>query len=474
MSHTPSRSRVTDQNGPYRRKYFWMFKRLHQARSRSWFSVAFAAIALCAAAGVQAQFGAPMQPEKPSHSKHAKGVQPHLAPTASQPPSVTIPAGPLGFTAPGPLYLGLRNSLASLDFLDENTLLFTFRVPGLIRRDPAIANEDTERQIRALVLALPAGSVLAEALWTVHDRSRYLWMLRDGRFLLRDRDLLQTGDAALVLKPLFRFPGPLTWLELDPSLQYLVTNSFEPEAAKSPSAAPPSGAVASPSTAAASISVDNQPPESPKDTIVRILRRDSGKVMLVSRSRSAVHLPINADGYLEALRANGEQWALNLNYFAGGSSILGYVDSGCAPALDFVAPRELLATACDRFGAAKIVAIATDGRKLWEHPSAPTAVWPLLVRSPDGSRLARESLTVDHPVNAFSPLESGDIKGQLVQILDAATGNVVLTAAASPVLDAGGNVAISPSGRRAAVIVSGAIQVFDLPPPPGPAPSPAP
>jgi len=404
-----------------------------------------------------------MQEEKPSHAKHGRGVQPRPAPTASQPASITIPAEPLGFTAPGPLYLGLRNSLASLDFLDENRLLFTFRVPGLIRRDPAQPDEDTERQIRALVLALPAGSIQAEALWTVHDRSRYLWMLRDGRFLFRDRDLLQEGDASLVLKPTLRFPGPLTWLELDPSLQYLVTNSFEPEAGKN---AP--SVVVSPSTAAASLSVDNQSPNGPKDTIVRILRRDSGKVMLVSRSRAAVHLPINADGYLEALRGSGEQWVLNLNYFSGGSSILGRLDSGCAPALDFIAPHQILATACDRFGAGKLVAIATDGRQLWERSLATTAVWPLLVRSPDGSRLARESLTVDHPVNAYSPLESDDVKGQLVQVLDTATGNVVLTAAASPVLDAGGNVAISPSGRRAAVIVAGAIQVFDLPPPPVP------
>jgi len=450
-----------------------MIKRLHQARSRSWslsrsgLSVAVAAIALCAAAAVQAQSLTSIPAEKPSHTKHGKGVQPRPAPTASQPPSVTIPAEPLGFTAPGPLYLGMRNSLASLDFLDENRLLFTFRVPGLIRRDPAKADEDTERQIRVLVLALPAGSVVAEALWSVHDRSRYLWMLRDGRFLFRDRDLLQEGDAALALKPTLRFPGPLTWLELDPSLQYLVTNSFEPEAAT-----PPSGAVASPSTAAATLTVDNPSPNPPKDTIVRILRRDSGKVMLVSRSRTAVHLPINADGYLESLRASGEQWVLNLNYFSGGSTILGRVDSSCAPALDFVAPRELLATACDRLGASKLVAIATDGRQLWQHASPPTSVWPLLVRSPDGSRVARESLTVDHPVNAYSPLESDDIKGQLVEVLDAATGKVVLTASASPVLDAGGNVAISPSGRRVAVIVSGAIQVFDLPPPP-PLPGPA-
>jgi hypothetical protein len=32
-----------------------------------------------------------------------------------------------------------------------------------------------------------------------------------------------------------------------------------------------------------------------------------------------------------------------------------------------------------------------------------------------------------------------------------------------PVFDGGGNVAISPSGRRAAVLNAGAIQVFELP-----------
>jgi hypothetical protein len=34
------------------------------------------------------------------------------------------------------------------------------------------------------------------------------------------------------------------------------------------------------------------------------------------------------------------------------------------------------------------------------------------------------------------------------------------------VLDAGGNVTISPSGRRVAVLNAGAIQIFELPAPP--------
>jgi hypothetical protein len=85
---------------------------------------------------------------------------------------------------------------------------------------------------------------------------------------------------------------------------------------------------------------------------------------------------------------------------------------------------------------------------------------------PDGLRLAREALAVGRAVSARAPLDRDEIKGQLVQVLDAADGKVALETTASPILDAGGNVAISPSGRRVAVLNAGAIQVFELPAPP--------
>jgi len=110
--------------------------------------------------------------------------------------------------------------------------------------------------------------------------------------------------------------------------------------------------------------------------------------------------------------------------------------------------------------------LTTDGRRLWEAQTSDESMWPLVVRSPDGSRLAREALAITHPVSARSPVSQDDIKGQLVEILDAADGKVALQTSANPVLDAGGNVAISPSGRRVAVLNGGAIQVFELPPPP--------
>src|SRR5690348_6319025 len=166
-----------------------------------------AAIILMIADAGQAQiFGHRAKGDKNAQpTEEVKPEQP-----ASQAAAFTIPVEPLGFFAPGAIYQGQRESLVSLDFLDEDHLLFTFHAPGLIRREGNPA-ADNERQIRAVVLALPSGTLNAEALWTVHDRGRYVWMLSDGHFLLRDQNTLKLGDASLELRPSLQFQGPLLW-----------------------------------------------------------------------------------------------------------------------------------------------------------------------------------------------------------------------------------------------------------------------
>jgi len=403
----------------------------------------------------------------------------------SLPSMAKIAVEPLGFTPPGPLYLGQRNSLVSLDFMGEDRLLFTFRVPGLIHRQLKVGESDQtdERQIRAVVLHLPDGMVEAEGLWTVHDRGPYVWMLKDGHFLFRDQENLAEGDAHLDMKPLLQFPGPLLWLEVDPSEQFLVSNSSEPAAkpakagnVDSPATAQvtltPSGEVAEGDAAGGVDSASGQngadkKEETPSlfDNVVRILRRDGGQVLLVSRVRQLVHLPINSQGYLESLRGRGLDWALNLNFFSGGSRVLGNVESSCAPNLDFLSDKEVIATGCDTLGAHKLVAVTTEGKTLWADLNPDTAIWPLLVRSADGQRLIQETLMVNRPINSYSPLSADDIKGQLVRVFDAATGEQVFESPANPILDAGGNVALSPTSRRVAVLNGGELEVFDLPAP---------
>jgi hypothetical protein len=412
--------------------------------------------------GARAQQGSPAAPvvERP-HGLKERMIPDRFPAQPSQPPNWSIPVEPLGFSPPGPIYMGSRNTLVSLDFISEDKLLFSFRVPGLLHRDAANAEGSDERQIRAVVLALPQGSVEAESVWTLHDRVRYLWMLKDGHFLLRDRNNLMQGDAALNLKPFLQFPGPLLWVELDPSQQYLVTDSDEPVAAD----AKP-GDVSNPGTASASITSDDPDTAGTPETVVRILRRDSGKVMLVSRVRNTVHLPINSAGYIEDSRGAGWDWELNLSFYDGGSRMLGSVKSNCDPSDDFVSEREILVTACTPADGDRLVAMTTDGRSLWADQTPAVAVWPELTIAPNGLRIARETLGVSHPVNAYEPIQSDEIKGQWVTVYDAATGDMALEAPASPALDSGGNVAISPSGKRVAVLNAGAIQVFELPAPP--------
>jgi hypothetical protein len=356
----------------------------------------------------------------------------------------------------------LRYSFASLDFLDENRLLFTFRVPGLLHREAGDSDSDAH-QIRAVVVALPDGKVEAEALWTVHDRGRYLWMLKDGHFLLRDRDTVQEGDSKLELKPLLQFPGSLLWLDLDPTQQFMVTNSVEPAVAADGDADGQVVGQAVGGPAAAALGGSGHFDSKKTDLVVRILQRESGRVMLVSRAPATVHLPINADGYLESLRGMGQQWLLNLKFFSGGSRILGRVDSSCSPAFEFISQREVLVTACNGAGGRRLVAMDTDGNRLWDDSTSSSAIWPLVVLGPDGSRLAEETLSLNHAVSAYEPIDREDVKGQLVRVFNAADGKVALEAGASPALDSGGNLAISQTGRRVALLNSGAIQVFDLP-----------
>jgi hypothetical protein len=393
----------------------------------------------------------PKDAKDPSSAEPAKPQHP-----ASQPAAITIPVEPLGFFAPGAIYQGQRESLVSLDFVDEDHLLFTFHAPGLIRREgnPAVENE---RQIRAVVLSLPSGTVSAEALWTVHDRGRYLWMLKDGHFLLRDQQELQLGDASLELKPSLRFQGPLLWLEMDPAQDLVATDSREPVGSK-----PQAGTATNPATASAWVTTDEVKSYAQPDIVLRIVRRTTGQVMLSSRTRTTVHLPINSEGLVETLRGKGHEWVLNLNYFKGGNRVIGSLDSMCAPSVEFISDAEILVTTCNPDNSRWMVAISTDGKRLWNAAKPPTQIWPRLIMAPNGLRVARETLLATHEINSFAPLSFDDVKGQLVEVYDAKTGKVDLTAPASPILDGGGNVAISPSAQRVAVLDAGAIQVYEL------------
>ncbi|MGH9589128.1 MAG: hypothetical protein ACRD25_01975, partial [Terracidiphilus sp.] len=369
------------------------------------------------------------------------------------PPFATIPLEPLDFSTPNPVYLGHRFTMASLDFLDEDHLLFTFRVPGLIRRAVGDEGEDDEHTIRAVVLSIPSGAIQARATWVLHGRDRYIWPLKDGSFLLRDGRVLSAGNARLRTKPILSFPGPVLDISMDPAEKYLVTNSREPAATEAKTSTSDDG------------SVDGQNAGVP-DVVLRVFRRASGDVLNVTRVRAAERISINSQGVLEALKGYSNQWSIDLDQLTGGTKHLARVVSQCMPRLEFVSDGELLATTCKPEGGFGLVGIATGGQMLWQDSTSGYTVWPILRRSETGLRFLRETLAVTREIGAYWALDRTDVKAQRVRVFNAADGTVAFEATADPVLDAGGNAAISPSGRRVALLSNGQIQVFDLPAPP--------
>ncbi|MFC5864484.1 hypothetical protein ACFPT7_19410 [Acidicapsa dinghuensis] len=393
-------------------------------------------------------------------------------------PDAEIPVGPLGFAPPAPFYIGDRYAQVSLDFLDENSLLFTFRVPGLIARgQTAASNNEAERHIHAVVLSIPDGKINAETLWTLHDHARYLWKLRNGRFILRDRDSLEVGDSSLHLAPYLRFPGEVNHIELDPEQNWLVADTTEPIPARQEQAANGVSVAAEdlPLSAAASVVTHGggaaaQRTNGGMRDLVRILDAKTGKVRLYSQVNGVVHLPVDGEGYYEALRGDGDRWMIAYEYFSGQTRNLGWVQSICDPPLDVPAPNVVVASGCLASGERQLSLLRRgadkDQGRLWTVTTPPNLVWPQLRDSDGGLRLARATLAVNHPVGIYNPLDASDIRGQMIQVFDLATGKPVIIVPASPVLDGGGNFALSPSGNRLAVLNAGSIQIYNLPPAP--------
>jgi hypothetical protein len=357
---------------------------------------------------------------------------------------------------PGENYLLRHQSLVGLDFLDEDRILFTFRVPELMRRDSGGHADDEKQQIRALVLSLPSGKIERKAEWTVPDRSRYLWMLNDGHFLLRVPDGLDEGDAELQIKPYLRPPGRLLWIEIDPGQQVMIVNSLEPANASQEIGELPAATT--------------DPQKQPAGQIVLVARTEklaTGEVIHESRvpwENQTSDWPMNSEGYLERLHDRADQWLLKLNSFSGGDQVLTHLESTCPPTYNFVSDSELLLTTCDQDEGWKLRAMLTYGLSLWEARTAMNAMMPLLVMAKNGSRMAREVLLLKRSADKYRRMIGvHDLQGQMVKVFNAANGKVVLESPLTPILDGGGNVAVSPSGERVAILNAGAIEVFQLP-----------
>jgi hypothetical protein len=366
-------------------------------------------------------------------------------------PDVRIPVEPLGYVAPSSFYLTSRLSSISLDFIDKDHLLFTFRTPGLMQRLPNEPPDDEDQNIRAAVLELPSGNVVAKTDWRMHDRSRYLWRLSEGRFLVRQRSSLFVTDASLELRPYINSDTTLQSVQISPDRKLIVVES---ESKKE-----------GPRTVASTMPTFGDVIPEPKPVQIYILHADTRSIIAHAETLNAVGIPMLGEGRLQSIPGNQNKWLIRYLPFHGEERTLAEVQSFCHPTEETVSGDVALIVTCPRSSNDhQVFAINLDGKTLWQQRWESRYIWPTFQLTQDGSRFAYSSLQVNHPVGIMDTIDETNIVHQMVGVFDTKTGQLRMVKDANPILSAGQNYALSPDGLRFAVLRDKAIEVYDLPP----------
>lgn len=383
-----------------------------------------------------------------SHSKEPPGPG----------PEETIPVGPLGYRPPGPLYLLSGRAFSTLDFIDAHHLLFTFHEPRLMRREEHPGRLDNDQMIRAVVLSIPDGSALESTEWRMHDRSRYLWPLAGGKFLVRQRNTYSLTDASLKLHPYIEVPTQVLETEVSPDGRILaIEHEYErhtPEEHRK--------------LEAQAVQYGEPPPA--EDTQITLINLASREVLAALRTENPIHVPITSNGYVGVGKGKGEdEFLVRFIPFAGESTVLGEVASTCTPHENFLNQSALIIESCGpKSPDAFLDAWTTDGKKLWSGHREGHLVWPTFAYARTGERFAVSLLHVSHTIDLADSLNDEDVREQVVQVFDSATGVLLMATTASPILTAGQNFALSDDGERLAVLREGAIEIYQVPQPPAP------
>jgi hypothetical protein len=387
------------------------------------------------------------------------------------PPATTrIPVEPLGYAPPSKFYMVYRHSSTTLNFIDKEHLLFTFRSGRLLSRLPGDPPDDEDQIIHAAVLEIASGKCIQEADWRMHDRQRYLWPLGDGQFLVRQRNSLFLSNRDLELRPYLSFETNLQLVQITPDRKLMM---LEMQKRVPADAAAPDPNL-KPSSAGGDFAGEIIRPRPRVDVVM--LRPGDRTVVAQSEARRAVDLPLLDDSVLQVLEGKQpNKWVLQKMPFHGDPQIIAEVKSACMPTLVPLSQEVALSVGCFANGGDRSVsAVSLKGNLLWQDRWQQRYIWPTFEYTQDGSRFAFASLEVAHDLGMADPFGDGDVVAQMVGVFDTESGKLELVKDATPVISSGQNYALSADGTRFAILREGAIEVYDLPPvnaSPAPAPT---
>ncbi len=364
---------------------------------------------------------------------------------AASDPKTRIDLAPLGYTGLSAAARQSGGANLSVDFLDADHVLVTFNPKKLFKRLPECPPSHADRQVHAMVIAVPGGAVVKEADWYLHDSRRYMWRLGDGRVLLRRLNKLYEVNSNLDEKLIFDSTQELLWVSVTPNGKQIIVETGAP-------------APALIGTKAGDVKNDAKVKERVKISFIDV------KSSAVQRSidvRGMTKLEATSSGFAD-VRKQASNWLVE---FA--NTNITRVKARRVPNLLYGSNNTVLVGRC---------AVSRDGYNVSAFTVAGTFLWrqhwddcrysPVVRGSEDGGRFAAGTVTIrstpekEMVSERNSPDEGLD---QHIQVIDTATGKSVLSLVAAPAVPDGQNFSLSPDGARLAVINGTTLDLYELP-----------
>ena len=358
-------------------------------------------------------------------------------------------------------------STVTLDFVDDDDVLLTYAQRKLV---PRLKDHDTghqDRLVRAVVLHLPDARVERETEWRSHDFSRYLWPLSGGRFLVRIENSLDVLDAAHKEKP--PEEGGVATMER----RLLLNAEGQIESVQ---VSPSGDLVLVETTPAKHIGDDPVATEKQELPVVAnfyaVEPEHAGsrelRVKLRGRARSpdVFGMAFTSFGVLETVREDREHWGFDFRGFDGKVEQLAGFTSTCRPDSSFVSDGEFFSAGCRGGEDRRLLAgFNLLGEPSWVFTTDDVAAWVALSGAPSAGRFAFRNTLLRSAVVDPDHVGEDDVRTQQVRVYNMRDGAELLRVPCSPAMRPTGNFALSPSGRKLAVLQDGKLMVYPLPPP---------
>ncbi len=375
------------------------------------------------------------------------------SPVATEPqakPTIQIDLSSVGYQGLAGMARLASQANISLDFVDDDHVLFTFDPKKLFTRLPDCPPSHDDRLVHAVIFQVSTGKVVKQADWYLHDTRRYLWPLGSGQFLLRRLNSLYIVDASLKEKLLMTSPKEFLWLTVTPDGKQIIVETAEADKPKK----------------------DKSDAAKAKQQVkIEFLDVATLKVERTIKSDGIVTLEGASSGFADVSHGmSGKIWLVRFGPTTRQRENIARVRSQCVPDVFYSSSNTMLIGRCSSTGSDYSVSSFTvTGHRLWRQRWSEHRYVPKMKRSDDGSRFAVSTLMHVEATEAEAQDndEDADTMGhgldQMIQVFDTAGGTAVFSVKVSPVVMTAQNFSLSPDGRRLAALHDSQLQTYDLP-----------